>query len=150
MPNTASLYRQSAGLLFFSLKYSSSEKENTIKLLESTGKIFAMKSEDQLDRATGFSGSGPGLIFELARIFEEELNLLTNSELPAREIIAQTFLGAATLMTEDTSTFIELRENVTSKKGVTYEALEVLKEKNLQDSFNQAFAAAFKRIQDFK
>jgi pyrroline-5-carboxylate reductase len=150
MPNTASLYSQSAGLLFFSLKYSSSEKENTIKLLESTGKIFAMKSEDQLDCTTGFSGSGPGLIFELARIFEEELNLLTNNELPAREIIAQTFLGAATLMSEDTSTFVELRDNVTSKKGVTYEALEVLKENNLQSIFNQAFAAAFKRIQDFK
>jgi pyrroline-5-carboxylate reductase len=150
MPNMAALYQESAGLLFFSLKYSSSEKENTIKLLESTGKVFLMTSEDQLDRTTGISGCGPGLLFELARIFEEELNQLTNNQLPARSIVAQTFLGAAIQMTEDASSFSELRENVTSKKGVTYEALEVLKENKLQEIFHQAFTAAYTRTQDFK
>lgn len=150
MPNTPALYQAGAGLLFFSLKYSSIEKEETMKLLESTGKVFLMKSEDLLDRTTGFSGSGPGLIFELARIFEEELNKLTNNELPSRDIIAQTFFGASILMTNDSSSFAELRESVTSKKGVTYEALEILKNNNLQTIFNQAFAAAYKRTQDFK
>lgn len=150
MPNTPALYQEGAGLVFFSLKYSEAEKVSAVKLLESTGKVFLMNSEDQLDRTTGFSGSGPGLIFELARIFEDELNKLTNGELPARDIVAQTFLGAATLMVKDSSTFTDLRESVTSKKGVTYEALEVLKENNLQNIFNRAFAAAYKRTQDFK
>jgi pyrroline-5-carboxylate reductase len=150
MPNTPALYQEGAGLVFFSLKYSKVEKEQTLKLLESTGKVFIMETEDLLDRTTGFSGSGPGLIFELARIFEEELNKLTDNKLPAREIIAQTFLGAATQMVSDSHSFSDLRESVTSKKGVTYEALEVLKEHHLQDVFNKAFSAAYKRTQDFK
>ncbi len=150
MPNTPALYQVGAGLIFFSSAFSEIEKEQSVKLLESTGKIFKMNSEDQLDRATGFSGSGPGLIFELARIFEEELNLLTNSELLAREIIAQTFLGAATLMTNDLSSFEDLRNAVTSKKGITFEALTVLKDNELQNIFHKAFLAAYKRTQDFK
>lgn len=150
MPNTPALYQEGAGLLFFSLKYSKAEKEQTLKLLESTGSVFIMENEDQLDRATGFSGSGPGLIFELARIFEEELNKLTDNKLPARDIIAQTFFGAATLMKNDSNSFSDLRDSVTSKKGVTYEALEVMKNHKLQDVFNEAFNAAYKRTQDFK
>jgi pyrroline-5-carboxylate reductase len=150
MPNTPSLYQQGAGLLFFSLKFTKTEKEMTTKLLESTGKVFLMTSEDQLDRTTGFSGSGPGIIFELARIFEEELKTLTNNEVPAREIIAQTFLGAATLMNEDSSSFLELKDNVTSKKGITFEALEVLKDHNIQNIFSMAFSAAYRRTQELK
>jgi len=150
MPNTPALYREGAGLLFLSLKYSKDEKEQTIKMLESTGKVFLMETEDQLDRATGFTGSGPGLIFEMARIFEEELNKLTDNKLPARDMIAQTFFGAATLMQNDSSRFSELRDSVTSKKGVTYEALEVFKENQLQEIMSKAFAAAYKRTKEFK
>ena len=117
MPNTPALYQEGAGLLFFSQAFSTTEKGDVVKILESTGKVFLMNSEDQLDRATGFSGSGPGLIFELARIFEAELNQLTDNQLPAREIITQTFFGAATLMVNDSSSFEELRDKVTSKRG---------------------------------
>lgn len=41
--------------------------------------------------------------------------------------------------------FEELRKQVTSKKGVTHEALEVLKDHKLQDIFSMAFEAAYQR-----
>ncbi len=150
MPNTPCLYQQGAGLLFYSEYFEKKERDDVEKLLSATGKVFLMENEDQLDRVTGFSGSGPGLIFELARIFEEELNKLTDNKLPARDIIAQTFLGASTLMSLDSRDFSELRDEVTSKKGVTFEALEVFKNQNLQSIFQQAFLAAYRRTQDFK
>ena len=151
MPNTPSLYQAGAGLVYLPDAFSIEEKDALKKLLEATGKIFVMNSEDQLDRTTGFSGSGPGLIFELARIFEEELIQLTNDKTMAKDIIAQTFLGSALLMSKEPSTsFMQLRENVTSKKGVTYAALQVLEENKLQTIFKDAFAAAYKRTLDFK
>lgn len=151
MPNTPSQYLVGAGLVYYPTNFNETERNELTLILESTGKIFSMASEDQLDRITGFSGSGPGLIFELARIFEEELISLSGNKNFAKEIITQTFLGSATLMNKEKDTsFLQLRENVTSKKGVTFEALKVLADNDLQSIFKNAFGAAYKRTQEFK
>lgn len=148
MPNTPSSIGEGASLLFLNSFFNKSETEEVNSLLVSTGKIYPMQSESDLDLTTAFSGSGPALLFEMARIFESELSRLTEGRVPAKEIITQTFFGSSSLMNapenKDVS-FEELRTQVTSKKGVTYEALEVLKEKNLQGIFAEAFLAAYKR-----
>lgn len=148
MPNTPSAIGEGANLLFLNENFIASESEELSSLLSSTGSIFSMKTENDLDLTTAFSGSGPALIFELARIFEAELSRLTQGRVPAHEIISKTFLGSSKLMSDDKNlnrSFTELREQVTSKKGVTYEALEVLKNNKLQDIFANAFEAAYKR-----
>lgn len=148
MPNTPSSIGLGANLLFFSESVDGEEKEQLSSLLASTGTIFPLQSEKDLDLATAFSGSGPALIFELARIFEEELIRMTEGRLPAKEIVARTFYGSASLMSAEKNadiSFLELRDQVTSKKGVTFEALEVLRKSNLQSLFSRAFEAAYKR-----
>lgn len=148
MPNTPSAIGLGANLLYLNEFFDLVEQNELESLLSSTGTLFKMKSEADLDIATAFSGSGPALIFELARIFEMELNRMTEGRLPSKEIISRTFLGSATLMSVEQNmnvSFEELREQVTSKKGVTYEALEVLKDSGLQDIFKKAFEAAYKR-----
>lgn len=148
MPNTPSALGLGCNLLFLNSHFSQIEEQEISLLLSAAGKLFAMKTEEDLDLTTAFSGSGPALIFELARIFEVELTRMTNGRVPAKEIVSQAFFGSAALMNAasnvDTS-FEELRTQVTSKKGVTYEALEVLKNNNLQDVFSKAFEAAYKR-----
>lgn len=148
MPNIPSVLGVGANLLFLNPGFSSSESEDICSFLTAAGKLFLMKSEKDLDIATAFSGSGPALIFELARIFEEELNRMTEGRLPAKEIIAQTFLGSSLVMDSKLHTdlsFEELRNLVTSKKGVTFEALEVLENNSIQDIFSRAFQAAYAR-----
>lgn len=144
MPNTPASIGAGASLLYLNSTFSSEEEMALNSLLESTGKIFKMESEGDLDLTTAFSGSGPALLFELARIFEVELSKMTEGRVDAKKIVAQTFLGSAGLMKSDQS-FEELRNQVTSKKGVTYEALEVLSSNNLQEIFREAFLAAYKR-----
>lgn len=144
MPNTPSSLGAGANLFYPNEWISSSEEETFLKLLDGSGKLFKMTSENDLDLTTAFSGSGPALLFELARIFEEELTQMTEGRVAAKEIIAQTFLGSAKLMQSHQS-FEELRNQVTSKKGVTHEALEVLREQGLQSLFQKAFMAAYKR-----
>ena len=148
MPNTPSSLGMGANLLYLDSQHFSEEESNDLlKLLESTGKIFLMGIESDLDKTTAFSGSGPALIFELARIFEAELIKMTDGKVPAKEIITQLFLGSAHLMNKNlaSTSFEELRNQVTSKKGVTYEALQVLEKNQLQSTYASAFEAAYKR-----
>ncbi|MBC7540837.1 MAG: NAD(P)-binding domain-containing protein [Bacteriovorax sp.] len=148
MPNTPSALGQGANLLFLNSHFNQIEELEINSLLSATGKLFPMKTEEDLDLTTAFSGSGPALIFELARIFEFELNRMTNGRVPAKEIVSQTFFGSAALMNSPLNlgtSFEELRSQVTSKKGVTFEALEILKNKNIQEIFSKAFEAAYNR-----
>jgi pyrroline-5-carboxylate reductase len=148
MPNTPSALGLGCNLLFLNTHFNQEEGIELNLLLGATGKIFAMKSEEDLDLTTAFSGSGPALIFEVARIFEVELTRMTSGRVPAKEIVSQTFFGSAALMNSPANSdksFEELRSQVTSKKGVTYEALGVLENNNLQNIFSNAFEAAYKR-----
>ena len=148
MPNTPSQLGMGANLF-----YSPFEASEMTGLLESLGKLFIMSSEKELDAITAFSGSGPALIFEFARIFEKHLNAMSGGNLQAKEIIAQTFLGSAKLLENSISsgvTFETLREQVTSKKGVTYEALQILEKNDLDNILGGAFTAAHKRTLELK
>lgn len=144
MPNTPSSIGEGANLYYLNEHFTKNEEASFVELLGAAGHLFRMHTEADLDLTTAFSGSGPALVFELARIFEEELNRMTEGRVPAKEIVAQTFFGSAGLMKSEKS-FEELRLQVTSKRGVTYEALEVLKNNDLQGLFRKAFSAAYKR-----
>lgn len=144
MPNTPSSIGEGANLYFLDEPFTKAEEASFVELLGATGQLFKMNTEADLDLTTAFSGSGPALVFEMARIFEAELTRMTDGRVPAKEIVAQTFFGSSGLMKPEKS-FEELRLQVTSKKGVTYEALEVLKNRDLQGLFQEAFTAAYKR-----
>lgn len=144
MPNTPSAIGMGANLL-----YSTTKIEELKTLLSSLGKVYEMQSEEQLDQLTAFSGSGPALVFEFARQFEEGIKSFGGHP-EARDIIIQTFLGSAMLMNQSEASFETLREQVTSKKGVTFEALQVLEKNNLSLIMKQAFHAAYKRTLEIK
>ena len=137
-----------ANLIYLNpVHFKEEESAEITSLLEASGKIFKMESESDLDKTTAFSGSGPALIFELARIFETELLKMTDDKVEAKKIITQLFLGSAHLMQQsiENRSFEELRDQVTSKKGVTYEALQVLEQNQMHSIFSSAFEAAYKR-----
>lgn len=148
MPNTPSSVGFGANLL-----YAPFETLEMEKLLGALGKVFKMKSEAELDAITAFSGSGPALVFEYARLFEKHLGVLAPGNEMAREIIAQTFLGSAMLMekaVKEGVSFETLREQVTSKKGVTFEALSILEKNGFENIMGGAFSAAHKRTLEIK
>lgn len=149
MPNTPSRVYSGMNLVYFDKIFTSDEILNLKNLLQSCGEILVLQSENQIDAITPFSGCGPGLIFDLAHIFEASLKEIVGDSIDTRKIIAQTFFGASKLMLdENSSAFIELRDQVTSKKGVTFEALEVLKLGKNNELYNRAFKAALARIHE--
>ncbi|QDK41452.1 hypothetical protein DOM21_08280 [Bacteriovorax stolpii] len=148
MPNTPSSLGMGANLF-----YAGFETGEFKDYLRALGKLFTMKSEAELDAITAFSGSGPALIFEYARLFEKHLTAIAGSNPECREIITQTFLGSAKLMESAIAqgvSFETLREQVTSKKGVTFEALQILEKNNLENIMGGAFTAAYKRTLEIK
>lgn len=147
MPNTPSSIGVGANLL-----YAPKDEAYLQKLLSPLGEVFIMKDEEQLDGLTPFTGSGPALIFEFARIFESSLSKITTHK-DSRKMIIQTFLGSSRLMEEALNQGIsltELREQVTSKKGVTYEALQTMEKHSLSSIMEEAFNAAYNRTLELK
>ena len=63
----------------------------------------------------------------------------------SKNLVAQTLLGSAVLLKNSPDDAETLRNKVTSKGGVTFEALETLKEYKLEEAFKTALDRAKKR-----
>lgn len=148
MPNTPSKIGSGANLF-----YASFDAHDLTTKLKALGSIYKLSSEDLLDRLTVFSGSGPALVFEFARLFAQGISEMAPEFKEANELVIDTFVGSALLMKEEGKnevSFETLREQVTSKKGVTYEALKVLNDKNLGKIMQQSFKSAYNRVLELK
>lgn len=101
--------------------------------------------EKQMDLVTAMSGSGPAYFFymmELMTAFGVQNGL---SEKTAAALAVQTGVGAALLAKASEFSCSELRKRVTSKKGTTEAALQVLQQKQFGKIFQQALQAAVNR-----
>jgi pyrroline-5-carboxylate reductase len=118
-------------------------------LLEAIGEVIWIDDEALLDAITAVSGSGPAYVFLLAECLAEagEAEGL-DPDLAAR-LARATIGGAGELLRRSDLSPAELRQNVTSPKGTTAAALEVLIGKDgLSDLFKRAVAAAAKRSRE--
>jgi pyrroline-5-carboxylate reductase len=119
-------------------------------ILMKTGKVIEADSESQFDQWTAITGSGPAYLFEVARVLEKILVGQRMDAVDAHEAVGQLFLGSSLLMTKETDSYEQLRQKVTSKKGVTFEALEILSAQGLEDIFNKAIEANIARSVELK
>ena len=110
--------------------------------------LFVFESDDWIDRITPYSGSGPAYIFEVARIMCKELEDLGLDVVSAEKMVAHTIYGSAKMLVESNDSPKALRDNVTSKKGVTYEALQVFKDSDFPGIFKKALKAAYARAKE--
>lgn len=158
MPNTPSKIRYGMNLFFCDESWGEREKNQFKMLLSSAGEFIQLESEAQIDFLTPFTGSGPGLIFEMANLFFKSINHLEGVKTPSslaasvkRKLISETFIGAGMMMRAHPElSFEELRNQVTSKKGVTFELLESCQEDHLEQIFYKAFSSALKRLDELK
>jgi pyrroline-5-carboxylate reductase len=145
MPNTPTLVGAGVNAFYFSNDFDSNSKSDLINLFSSFSKVFTFNNENEIDKITGFSGSGPAYIFEFSRLLTNKMiSMGIDSEI-AEEMIKWTVYGSAKLQLESSESSETLRNNVTSKKGVTFEALEKFKELNLENMIDQALDCAYNR-----
>jgi pyrroline-5-carboxylate reductase len=145
MPNLPTSVSSGANLVFLSDLFKKTERNEVKDFFSTCGNTYFLDSEDQVDIITPFSGSGPALILEFARIFESELARRGDLGVDTRELIVQVFLGTSLLMKNSSLSFLDMRDQVISKKGVTYEAIKVFDEAGLENIFHRAFDSAYRR-----
>ncbi len=149
MPNTPIRHGEGISLLLHSLvaqKERASQSEFVVKVFDACSKIFVMKDEEQFDKVTTISGSGPAYIFYLAEVLADQLKGWGLEGSEATDLSIQLIRGSVELMeNRGDTTLSQLVDQVTSKKGVTIEAVEVLRNQGLADLVSQALGAAYKR-----
>lgn len=145
MPNTPSMIGKGVSALYYTEAVDAQTKNFWQERFSQTGLSVVFDNEDKIDVISPFSGSGPAYIFEFARIFIEKMIIMGIDEETAHKMIVQTFVGASELMAHSSESPETLRNNVTSKKGMTYEALEVFKNFDLANIFSSAIESAYLR-----
>lgn len=150
MPNTPVQCGRGVNLLYSSSALEASERQLVAEVFSAGAKVYTLESEQRLDDLTVIAGSGPGYIFEFARIFQSYLESSGLDSESSKEMVSEVFLGTALLMTQSETSFEDLRNQVTSKRGVTEAALDSFKKDNLENIFADGLKAARKRIDQLK
>lgn len=145
MANTASRVKN-AVFGYCSLGEDSPNESIIVELLAPLGLVVSAEEGEEFDALTVACASGTGFVLEFISYFQNWLEDRGFEEEVASNMAIETFLGASILAKEmDHMTVGELREQVTSKKGVTLAGLEKMRELDLEGSLAMAFEKAVQR-----
>jgi pyrroline-5-carboxylate reductase len=127
-------------------KASEADRQTAEALLQAAGQVIWLDSEAKLDAVTAVSGSGPAYVFYMVEALAVAGMRQGLEPAQATQLARQTVIGAAALMEADPQPVSVLRENVTSPKGTTAAALQVLMAPDgLEDLMDRTVRAARKR-----
>jgi pyrroline-5-carboxylate reductase len=148
MPNTpAQVGKGISGAVGY--KISAEDKAVSDALLGAAGPVIWFDAEGRLDAVTAVSGSGPAYVFYLVEALAVAAMRHGLEAGQAMQLARQTVIGAAALMEADAAPASQLRENVTSPKGTTYAALQVLMAPDgLEQLIDRAVLAAKRRSEE--
>lgn len=147
MPNTPLLIGQGMVCIQTPNTLNRAEAEFISELFNKLGEVAYLKG-DQMDIATGISGSGPAYIFFLIDALTKAgtLNGLTKED--SLQLTLQTFIGACKMVKETQETPEQLISDVCSPNGTTVAAMNVFYESNINEIINNAVSAATKRAKE--
>jgi pyrroline-5-carboxylate reductase len=148
MPNTpAQVGKGITGVV--GLNVTETDRAIADALLGAAGELIWFDEESSLDAVTAVSGSGPAYVFHLVEALAEAGVRQGLEPEQAMLLARQTVIGSAALMEADESPASLLRENVTSPKGTTAAALDVLMaEDGLGALMDRAVSAARRRSEE--
>lgn len=147
MPNTPATVGRAVTGIAAGAAASAEDMALVRALFETVGAVIEVP-ESQIDPLSTVSGSGPAYVFLLIEELTKAAVGMGFSELEARLMAEQTFIGASALLAASGEDPAELRRRVTSPKGTTERAVAVLQEARLDDVFARATAAALARAQE--
>ena len=148
MPNIPSSLGYGAAGVFFNKDVNDNQKKTVVDVIRTMGVVEVVKQENDINLVTACSGSGPAyyLLFMEHMINSAVSRGFTKKQ--AESLVVQTCLGAAQMAMNSSSDISTLRENVTSKKGVTAEALRVFEESDLGGIIDKAIEANIIRSEE--
>jgi pyrroline-5-carboxylate reductase len=149
IPNTPAAVGRGITAMAANPQVSETQLQLARTLLSAIGEVVVVEDEALIDAATAVSGSGPAYVFYLTECLAAAG---VKAGLPASlamQLARATVAGAGELMRLSGQPAATLRQNVTSPKGTTDAALQVLMAENgMQPLFDKAIAAATKRSRE--
>lgn len=121
------------------------------RLAEAVGLAIWVQDEDAIDRITAAAGSGPGYVFEFARVYQLAAEAQGFSPDEARQLVLQTMMGCMALAAEGKTSFEELRNSIMSKGGTTAAGVSALNgDGAVTDHIEAALQAAYDRAVELR
>jgi pyrroline-5-carboxylate reductase len=149
IPNTPAAIRRGITAMVANGNVSDRQYALARALLESIGEVIALPEESMIDAVTALSGSGPAYIFYLTECLAAAGEKLGIPAEISVQLARATVSGAGELMRVTGLPAATLRQNVTSPKGTTHAALEILMAKQgLQPLLDEALRAARDRARE--
>lgn len=148
MPNMPARIGQGVSGWFAGRGVTKAEKKEVARLFSALGLAVEIRREALLDAVTAISGSGPAYFFYLCGLLEAGAIKLGLNKKTAMILAEQTFLGSAGLLQNSNQSATQLRLAVTSPKGTTAAAMDVLKKNNFDKIFINAVKSAFERAKE--
>jgi len=114
-------------------------------LLSTTGKAIYFNDENMLDASTAISGSGPAYVYYFMDAMINAAKSMGFTDGQADLLVWQTFNGSIHLHNKNTLSCAEWIARVKSKGGTTEAALNVFKDKKLDEAIKAGLQSAFDR-----
>ncbi len=146
MPNMGAMVGLGVSGIYANKTCTDEQKADVTALIGRTGTCVQLASEDEIDRLTAVSGSGPGYVFELMRSYVEAAKSVGFDQETARSLVFDTIAGAVETARQSDASLEELRNSVTSKNGTTQAGLDELRRNGQLDGlFQNTVQAAYAR-----
>ena len=149
MPNTPAAIRQGFTVACAGPGVDAAQHALTTRLLTAIGEAAWVEDEALIDPVTAVSGGGPAYVFLLAELMEAAAIAQGLPPNLARRMARATVSGSGNLLAASDLPAATLRQNVTSPKGTTERALNVLMAPDAWPAImHEAIAAATARSRE--
>jgi pyrroline-5-carboxylate reductase len=141
MPNTPCQISKGISVISFNSRVQEKDLEEIKNVFRSLGSSLVME-ESQLDAVTAVSGSGPAYFFLMVEALTEAAIKLGIKPEEAQLLAEHTAYGASSLLIQSKEDASTLRERVTSPKGTTAAAIEILEKRGFSKIIFEAVKSA--------
>jgi len=149
MPNTPAAIGRGISVAVASEQATPAQRDLADRLLAACGEVAWVEEEALIDPVTALSGGGPAYVFLLMETLAEAGRKAGLPADLAMRLARVTVSGAGELARQSAEPAADLRRAVTSPKGTTLEALNILMAPDgLQPLFDRAIAAATRRSRE--
>ena len=148
MPNTPALIQSGATGLYANANVMPEQKEQAEHIMRAAGLTIWVDEEQKIDAVTALSGSGPAYYFLFMEAMENAAQEMGLDAKTAHLLTMQTAIGAAKMVLESREDCATLRQNVTSPKGTTEQAINTFETAGLRDTVAKAMQAASRRAKE--
>lgn len=148
MPNTPARIGLGVSGLYAAPSTSTADRTLAEQLMQACGSVIWLDNEAQMHAITAVSGSGSAYVFYLMNALQQAAQAQGFNPNTAQQLTLQTFKGAVALAEQSQTTFNELEQQVTSKGGTTFAALETFRQHHIAEHLAQGVAAAAHRSRE--